>query len=153
MRLNGLKPVYDVLESEAMLIANPNLSEKRGSEQIVWRALRAIMTGIWQTQYTLLKYNYPEDNELEIMEQTPARESPTIMPLDKSGWKAAETLMLIGSRDDVETKLLRLGARDLVYTTVERMVPNPDDTEVTRMMRAIYGENWQFSLDLLRGNS
>lgn len=147
--LNGLKPVWNVLESQAMLIANPKLLEKRGSEQIVWRTLRAIMTGIWQTQYTLLKFNYPESVEAQIMDQTPSRESPTKMPLDAKGWKAAETLMPIIDRETVEVKLLGLGARDLVYTTVERMVPNLDDLEVTRMMRAIYGESWQFSKDLL----
>lgn len=153
LTLNGLKPVYNVLESEAMLIANPNLSEKRGSEQIVWRALRAIMTGVWQTQYTLLKFNYPDDKEEEIMKQTPARESPTKTPLDEKGWKAAETLMPIGSRDDVETNLLGLGAKDLFYTNVTKMIPNLDDAEVTRMMRAIYGDDWQFSIDLLGDNS
>lgn len=141
--VNGLKPAWNVLESQAMLIANPGLSEKKGSEQIIWKTLRAIMTGIWQTQYTLLKFNYPEINEPEIMAQTAARESPTKMPLDTKGWKAAETLMPIGSRQEVETNLLGLGAKDLVYTTVERMVPNLDDVEVTRMMRVIYGQDWQ----------
>lgn len=150
---NEVGPIDDVLESQAVLVANPNLRNIRGSEAIIWRALRIVMTELWQTQYTLLKFNYPELAETQIMEQTPARESPTKMPLDAIGWKAAETLIPIRSQAEVETNLLELGARDLVYTTVERMVPNLDDPEVTRMMRAIYGETWQFSNILIKGES
>lgn len=141
--VNGLKPAWDVLESQAMLIANPRLLEKKGSEQIVWRALRTIMTGLWKTQYTLLKFNYPESLESAIMGKTPARESPTKTPLDKKGWKAAETLMPIANREEIETNLLNLGAQDLVYAEVERLVPNLDDPEVNRMMRVIYEQSWK----------
>lgn len=149
MEANNAKAVMEVLKSEAILIANPEFADQPQSQKVFWDLLRTIMTGIWQTQYTLLEFNYPESAENQIMAQTPARESPTKMPLDAKGWKAARTLMPITSREEVETNLLGLGAKDLVYSKVERMVPNVDDVEVTRMMRAIYGQNWQFSNNLL----
>lgn len=144
MIANKANPVMDILKSEAILIANPDFANQSQGQQIMWRILRTVMTGIWQTQYALLKFNYPESKESEIMQKTPSSgESPTKMLLDETGWKAAETLIPINNRESIESNLLESGARDLFYSKVERMIPNFDDPEVTRMMRVIYGQDWQ----------
>lgn len=140
--LNGQKPVYDVLESQAMLIASPMLSEKRGSERIVWRTLRAIMTGLWRTQYTMLEANFLEPLTDEVLATLPALESPTVSPL-QSGGQATRSLVPISDLEQSLARLYEAGASEVVSLEVRAVYPNIDDPEITRMMRIIYGKDWQ----------
>lgn len=138
---NGLKPAWIVLESQALLIANSRLSEKRGSEQIVWRALRAIMTGIWKTQYTMIEANFKIPLTNEALETLPALESPTVSSL-QSGGQAIRSLVPIRNLEESLNRLYAAGASEVVTLEVKSVYPNLNDPEVTRMMRAIYGNNW-----------
>lgn len=139
---NGLKPAWNVLESQAMLIANPKLSEKRGSEQIIWRALRAITTGLWKTQYTMLEANFLTPLTDEVLATLPGAKSPTISPL-QSGGKATRSLVPISEFEQSLRKLYAAGASEVVTLEVKSVYPNLNDPEVTRMMRVIYGQDWQ----------
>lgn len=148
LRTHGLKPVALILESEAVLLANPNLSQKRGSEKIVWRALRAIMTGLWKTQYTMLEANFREPLADEVLATLPALGSPTVAPL-QSGGQATRSLVPMNTREESLRRLYVAGASEVVALEVKAVYPNLNDPEVTRMMRAIYGADWQFSDNLL----
>lgn len=142
LEANGQKPAWDVLESQAILIANPMLSEKRGSERIVWRALRAIMTGLWRTQYTMLEANFLKPLTDEVLATLPALESPTVSPL-QSGGQATRSLAPIGDLEQSLARLYAAGATEVVALEVRAVYPNIDDPEITRMMRVIYGQDWQ----------
>ncbi len=146
MIVNNIRPVADVLSSQAVLIANPDLPNIRGSQAIVWRTLRAVMTGVWNTQYRVLKFDFPENQEREIMNDIPTRESPTKMPLEKEGWSAAETLIPKASENETIERLLLLGARAIFINPIERLIPDLDDPETTRMMKIIYGESWRLPI-------
>lgn len=142
MIVNNIRPVADVLESQAVLIANPGLPNVRGSKAIIWRALRTVMTGVWNTQYRVLKFDFPLEKEVQIMDGMPARESPTRMPLEKDGWAAAETLIPKAQENKTIERILLLGARAIFVNPIERLIPDLDDPETTRMMKVIYGESW-----------
>lgn len=142
LEFNGQKPVCGVLESQAMLIASPLLSEKRGSERIVWRALRAIMTGLWRTQYTMLEANFLKPLTDEVLATLPALESPTVSPL-QSGGQATRSLVPISTLEQSLARLYAAGASDVVALEVRAVYPNIDDPEITRMMRVIYRQDWQ----------
>jgi len=58
---------------------------------------------------------------------------------------AAKVLISKTKVDQWVGKLLEKGARDAVLETVEKVYPNLDDPEVNRMMRVIYGQEWQLS--------
>lgn len=148
LRANGLKPVALILESEAVLLANPNLAEKRGSEQIIWRTLRAIMTGLWKTQYTMLEANFLVPLTDEVLATLPSAKSPTISSL-QSGGQAIRSLVPISEIEESLSKLYGAGASEVVALEVQAIYPNLDDPEVTRMMQVVYGADWQFSNDLL----
>lgn len=139
---NGLRSFWDVLKSEALLIANPKLAEKRGSEGIIWRTLRAVMTGLWRIQYTMLEANFSEPLSDEILATLPALESPTVSPL-QSGGQATRSLVPINTLKESLRKLYAVGASEVVALEVKAVYPNLNDPEVTRMMRAIYGADWQ----------
>lgn len=141
--VNGQRPVWDVLKSEAILIANPMLYEKRGSERIIWRTLRAVMTGLWRTQYTMLEANFREPLTEEILATLPALESPTVSPL-QSGGQATRSLVPISELTESLEKLYQAGASEVVALEVRSVYPNLNDPEVTRMMKVIYGQDWQF---------
>lgn len=138
---NGLKAGWNVLESQTMLIANPNLSEKRGSEQIVWRALRAVMTGLWKTQYIMLEANFLTSLNDEVLATLPSAKSPTVLAL-QSGGQATRSLVPISNLEESLQKLYAAGASEVVALEVKSVYPNLDEPEVTRMMKVIYGQNW-----------
>lgn len=132
-----------VLESQAVLVVNPELRTMRGSERIVWQTLRKIMTGLWKTRYTMLEINYPKTKEEIVLGGLPARESPTKSTLEDPNWGAAKVLIRADEVSKWVQRLLEKGARDAVLQQVELVIPNLNDPEVTRMMRAIYGEEWK----------
>lgn len=141
-KANGLKPVCNVLKSEAILIANSNLSEKRGSERIVWRALRAIMTGIWKTQYTLLEANFINPLTDKVLAKLPAAKSPTVSSL-QSGGQAVRMLIPIRTINSSLNKLYAAGASEVIELQVKSVYPNLNTQEVNLMMRMVYGDEWK----------
>lgn len=142
LEANGLKPVSVIFESQAALLANSELSN-RGSEKIIWKTLKAIMTGLWKTQFTMLEANFLEPLTDEVLATLPSAKSPTISLL-QSGGQAIRSLVPIRNLQESLTKLYAAGASEVVRLQVESVYPNLDDTEVTRMMRVIYGPNWNF---------
>lgn len=142
--VNNMRPVATLLESQSVLIAYPGIAEDyKGSEAIVWRALRTVMTGLWSNYYQIMKFDFPTANAAEIMKDMPARESPTQMPLRKRGWAAAETLVPTRQIQEVIERIMPLGAKAIIHKPIEgRLLPEYDDRDINRMMRAIYGEDW-----------
>lgn len=143
MRINGINPVADVMRSGAILIANPNLAQLPELEGATWRVLRTVMGGIYDRDLRMMKLNYPNDREDEIMQALPARESPTTLELREKGWSAAESLVPLSRYNQVKQELLQLGAKDIFRLPIEDPSPNFDDPEVNRMMKKINGESWQ----------
>lgn len=138
---NDLRILKKILDSEATLFANPDISEKKGSERIAWRFFRSVMTGLWKTQYTLLKANFRRPLTDEALAILPCAESPTILSL-QSGGQAVELLVPINGLTQLVDELQNKGASSVV--TVDKVTRYPDlnDSSVTRMMRAIYGNTW-----------
>lgn len=135
---NKILPVDDVLTSQAVLVVNPNLGNDKKYEATVLQTLRRIMMGLWQTKFTILEFNYPVAQEEKILDSLPARESPTKTALANPAWAAAKVLISTKEADEWSDTLLERGARDPFCTKPERVYPNLDDPEITRMMRVIY---------------
>ncbi|MBI4036930.1 ATP phosphoribosyltransferase [Candidatus Daviesbacteria bacterium] len=142
LEANRLKSVGVVLESQAVLLANSELSEKRGSEKILWRTLRAITTGRWRTQYTMLEANFLQSLTDEVLARLPSAGSPTVSFL-QSGGQAVRCLVPVNALQEALNKYYDAGASEVVRLSVESVYPNLDNPEITKMMRAIYGEDWE----------
>lgn len=141
-----------LLESEAYLLASPNLREK-GSERIVEQFLRRIVSVIRGRFYTGIVMNAPQGVLDNVVNFLPSAESPTIAKLEKEGWFAVSSLIPKTVFWDLVFKLQEAGAKDIYEQTIKKVAPNTNDPEVTRMMRAIYRETWQFSNNLIGGES
>ncbi|MDY4527624.1 MAG: ATP phosphoribosyltransferase, partial [Parabacteroides sp.] len=81
---NQLKEVEVVMQSEALLIANPNLSEEKLAvlDEVLFR-FEAIQMAQGK-KYVLL--NAPKDKLNDIIELLPGMKSPTVTPLANGDW-------------------------------------------------------------------
>ena len=111
----GLATFGDViLQSEAILIKRkdtPTLPEL----EILVRRLQGVVTA---RQYVLLDYDVPSDSVEKACAITPGLESPTISPLQKSGWVAVRAMVLRKDTNRLMDELWAVGARGILVTDI-----------------------------------
>eukprot|EP00526_Cylindrotheca_closterium_P017950 CAMPEP_0113639492 /NCGR_PEP_ID=MMETSP0017_2-20120614/20716_1 /TAXON_ID=2856 /ORGANISM="Cylindrotheca closterium" /LENGTH=298 /DNA_ID=CAMNT_0000550705 /DNA_START=128 /DNA_END=1025 /DNA_ORIENTATION=+ /assembly_acc=CAM_ASM_000147 len=110
MRAAGLEVVHEVLETEAMLIANPNSTHKDLVELIKKR----IDGFITATKYCMVMYNISEELLPKAIEVSPGKRSPTITNLDAAGMKAVSSLVLKKEVSEKMDALHDIGATDIL---------------------------------------
>ncbi len=117
---NGLKEVEQVMTSQAVLIANPNLSvvKKALLESILFR-MNAVQKAS-ENKYILL--NAPNDKLKEITEVLPGMKSPTILPLAEEGWSSLHSVVKEDEFWEVIDKLKALGAEGILVCPIEKMI-------------------------------
>jgi len=117
---NGLKEVEQVLTSEAVLIANPNLSDIKKAllESIMFR-MNAVQKAS-ENKYILL--NAPNKNLKEITAVLPGMKSPTILPLAEDGWSSLHSVVKEDEFWEVIDKLKALGAEGILVCPIEKMI-------------------------------
>ena len=88
---NRLKEVEIVVESEAILIGNNNLSDEKKEilEELIFR-IDAVQAAD-DKKYILM--NVPNKNLEEVLSVLPGIKSPTIMPLAQEGWSSVHTVL------------------------------------------------------------
>ena len=111
----GLATFGDViLQSEAILIKRkdtPTLPEL----EILIRRLQGVVTA---RQYVLLDYDVPSYSVEKACAITPGLESPTISPLQKSGWVAVRAMVLRKDTNRLMDELWAVGARGILVTDI-----------------------------------
>ncbi len=117
---NRLKEVEVVIKSEAVLIANPNLSE---AKQNILNELIFRMESVQRAEkkkYILL--NAPNDKLAEIESYLPGMKSPTVMPLAEEGWSSVHSV--IDEKDfwEIIGKLKTAGATGILVIPIEKMI-------------------------------
>ncbi|MDA3860448.1 MAG: ATP phosphoribosyltransferase [Melioribacteraceae bacterium] len=120
LKSNGLKEVETVLKSEAVLVANKNLSDKKKEllQQILFRT-RAVNKAK-DNKYILL--NAPNNALDKIIDLLPGVKSPTVMPLAMEGWSSVHTVI---SEDDFWGKIENLksaGAEGILVLPIEKII-------------------------------
>jgi ATP phosphoribosyltransferase len=117
---NRLKEVQVVVKSEAVLVANPNLSEAKKAilDELIFR-MEAVQTAE-KKSYILL--NAPNDKLVEIESYLPGMKSPTVMPLAESGWSSVHSV--IDEKDfwEIIGKLKAAGAQGILVIPIEKMI-------------------------------
>ena len=88
---NRLKEVEIVMQSEALLIANKHLSDKKKEilKELLFR-IEAVKAAE-DKKYVLM--NIPTEKLNEIIEVLPGMKSPTVMPLAQEGWSSVHTVL------------------------------------------------------------
>ena len=117
---NRLKEVEIVLKSEALLIANKNLSSEKKEilNELLFR-LNAVKTAE-DKKYVLM--NAPKDKLQEIIEVLPGMKSPTVMPLAQEGWCSVHTVLDQKRFWEIIGKLKALGAEGILVLPIEKMI-------------------------------
>jgi ATP phosphoribosyltransferase len=121
MVMNGLRPIGDVLSSEAVLVANPGAHRDRaGDLEAIDTMLTAVIAARGR-KYLMMNAPAAKLSELEAL--LPGLESPSVIPLAHSGMIAIHSV--VGS-DDVWGLLPRLkaaGASGILVLPIEKIVP------------------------------
>lgn len=117
---NGLKEVERVFESEAVLIANRNLSaqDKEVLDEILFRIESERISR--KKKYMLM--NIPSENLEKALEILPAMRSPTVMPLAAQGWCSLHSVV---DSDDLWVKVKQLkaiGAEGILILTLDKII-------------------------------
>ncbi len=118
---NGLKEVEKVLESEAVLIANKNLSpeEKEVLEELLFRIeSERVSRGM---KYLLM--NIPSDKLDDAVKILPAMRSPTVMPLASTGWCSLHSVVEAKDLWDKVRQLKAIGAEGILVLSLDKIIP------------------------------
>ncbi len=117
---NGLKEVEIVMNSEAVLISNHNLSSEKEIilENLLFR-MRSVMAAA-NNKYILL--NAPDKNLKEIIDVIPGMKSPTVMPLAEAGWSSVHSVLSEKQFWSVIDRLKELGAQGILVIPIEKMI-------------------------------
>ncbi len=117
---NNLAEVEVVMQSEALLIANPDLSpEKRALLEDLLFRIEAVKAAE-NKKYVMM--NVPTDRIPEIVSVLPGAKSPTIMPLVTEGWSSIHTVVDEYSFWEIISRLKELGAQGILVMPIEKMI-------------------------------
>lgn len=119
MRVNGLRPVGTLIESQAVLFSR---SENQASPEVqqVATAIRAVVAGR-NKRYLLL--NAPRDSIEAITELIPGLDSPTVVPLAHSEMVALHSVVDAADMWSLLPQLERAGASGILVLPIEQLVP------------------------------
>ncbi|AHW60763.1 ATP phosphoribosyltransferase (homohexameric) [Draconibacterium orientale] len=117
---NRLKEVEVVMKSEAVLIANPNLSAKKQEilDELIFR-IESVQRAEGK-KYILL--NVPNEKVEEIISLLPGMKAPTLVPLAKEGWSSMHSVIEENDFWDVIGKLKKAGAEGILVVPIEKMI-------------------------------
>ena len=118
---NGLKEVEQVFESEAVLIANKNLSaeEREVLDELLFRIeSERVSRGL---KYLLM--NLPQDKLDEAVKILPAMRSPTVMPLASTGWCSLHSVVEAKDLWDKVRQLKAIGAEGILVLSLDKIIP------------------------------
>ena len=117
---NGLREVETVMKSQAVIIANKNISGEKQKilERLLFR-IRAVKNAR-ENKYILL--NAPEDAVAEICRILPGIKSPTILPLAEKGWCSLHSVVKEDEFWDRIDQLREAGAEGILVIPIEKMI-------------------------------
>ncbi|MEN8137872.1 MAG: ATP phosphoribosyltransferase [Bacteroidota bacterium] len=117
---NGLREVETILKSEAVLVANKNLSPEKQIilDKIVFR-LKAVLKGK-KSKYILL--NVPNNKIDKVSNILPVMKSATVMPLAEEGWSSLHTVIEENKFWEVIDELKQAGAEGILIMPIEKIV-------------------------------
>ena len=119
--MNGLRPIGDVLESEAVLVANPTSHQQRADDIAAIETMISAVIAARGRKYLMM--NAPAARLADIEAMLPGLESPSVIPLAHEGMIAIHAVV---GADEVWGLLPRLkaaGASGILVLPIEKIVP------------------------------
>ena len=122
LRINGLSPIATVLNSEAVLIANPECLASSDRGTLVARLRSRIQSCLRARGMRYLMMNAHQRDLERLRAILPHLSSPTVMPLAEDGSIAIHSAVPAKDVWEVMEELRRNGASDILAVPVEVMV-------------------------------
>lgn len=118
--MNGLKEVETIMNSEAVLISNPDLSTEKAQllDKLLFR-IEAVQNGN-KSKYILL--NAPNEKVKEISNLLPGMKSPTVLPLAEEGWSSLHSVIEENDFWNVIDQLKDAGAEGILVSSIEKLI-------------------------------
>ena len=119
--MNGLRPIADVLQSEAVLVANPTALRDRALAVAALDTMISAVIAARERKYLMM--NAPAERLGDLEALLPGLESPSVIPLAHAGMIAIHAVV---GADDVWGLLPRLkaaGASGILVLPIEKIVP------------------------------
>ncbi len=121
MLVNGLRPLTDILASQAVLAASgAALAERPDDIERVRLPLMAVVAGR-RKRYLVL--NAPKGAVEAIAEIIPGLEAPTVVPLAQDGQVAIHSVVDSGEVWNLLPHLKTAGAHDILVLPIEQLIP------------------------------
>lgn len=122
LRTNDLVPLVTILESQAVLVANPeslrSASRARGIERVLVR-IRGLLNAR-RTKYIMV--NAPLHAVSRIREVLPGLRSPTVVPLAEPGFVALHAAISEERFWDVAERIKAAGGSEILVLPVEKLL-------------------------------
>jgi len=117
---NGLKEVEVVMQSEAVIIANPNLDVEK--QKILDKLLFRIEAVKKAKNNKYILMNIPNDAIDKITSVIPGMKSPTIIPLARPGWSSLHSVVDENDFWEKIDQLRSFGAEGILVVPIEKMI-------------------------------
>ena len=117
---NNLKEVEVVMQSEALLIGNKNLSDDK--KAILDDLLFRVESVLIADDKKYVRMNAPKANLDEIVKVLPGLKSPTIIPLSDPEWCSVHAVLDEKHFWEIVGQLKALGAEGILVTPIEKMI-------------------------------
>lgn len=121
LAVNGLRPLQTVLESQAQLIANPNLSPELATRTWQLQTVLASVIAARRKKYVML--NAPADALPLIRQVIPGMQSPTVMPLADPSMIAVHAVVEADAVWGLLGPLKAVGASSILVMPIEKLIP------------------------------
>ncbi len=121
LAMNGLRPIGDILASEAVLVAGPQAAAQRADELASIVTMLGSVMAARGRKYLMM--NAPATRLAELEAMLPGLESPSVIPLAHAGMIAIHSVV---GTDEVWGLLPRLkaaGASGILVLPIEKILP------------------------------
>nr|CCA17253.1 unnamed protein product [Albugo laibachii Nc14] len=115
MKAAGLELIFTILETEAVLIANP----KSKKEKLIETVRRRMLGYLTAMQYKMITYNIHMEKLEAAIQITPGRKSPTINSLTGNDFRSISAMVERTNVADIMDQLHDIGATDIVTFDIE----------------------------------
>ena len=121
MLINGLRPIADILESQAVLVARPNtVGRVNGTLAQITLMIQSVVAAR-QKRYVLM--NAPTAAIAKIEEIIPGFESPTVIPLAHDHMVAIHSVVDADQVWRVLPELKEVGATGILVLPIDQLIP------------------------------
>jgi ATP phosphoribosyltransferase len=118
--MNGLKETETILQSQAVLIRNNDISEEK--QKLIDRLLFRIQSVKKAKNNKYILLNAPNDKLDEIIGLLPGMKSPTVLPLADKGWSSVHSVLNENEFWDIIEQLKAAGAQGILVVPIEKMI-------------------------------